>query len=94
MKPTTLRVYSAGNVCVTKINPSDGNVSFVGVREFIGRVYDPTLGVPIPGTDQKTGGFRLLEEPVEIPYHPEYIKALRQGDLLPADSETARAADL
>lgn len=93
MRPNTLKVYSAANACVTKLN-TDGNVNFIGVREFIGRVYDPTLGVPIPGTQLKTGGFRLLADPVEIPFHPEYIKALQQGDLIAADAETASAANL
>jgi len=43
--------------------------------------------------NQKTGGFRLLDDPVEIPYHPEYIKALRQGDLIAANLETAQVAN-
>ncbi len=93
MKPKTLLVYSADESCVTKIS-ADGSVNFIGVREFVGRVYDATLGVPIPSTNQMTGGFRLLTEPVEIHNHPEYIRALKQGDLIPANFETARAADL
>ena len=50
-------------------------------RRFIGWQYDSTLG--------EAGGWTRKEEPEELPYKHEYVKAVKEGDLVPADQETA-----
>lgn len=67
-----------------------------GTRRFIGRRYDRTLGFdekdPLTGNVTKTGGFPSTGKVEEVPYRGEYIHALRDGDVWPADEETARVA--
>jgi len=38
----------------------------------------------------KQGGFVVLEDGEEVPMIAEYIQAVKEGDLLPMDQETAR----
>lgn len=60
-----------------------------GVRRFVGCRFDQTLGEKdSKGVAQ--GGFLMLEEGEEVPMIAEYVQAVKQGDLLPADQETAR----
>lgn len=40
------------------------------------------------------GGYVQVDKEIELPYMVEYIKALKCGDLLPADAETASIAGL
>lgn len=55
-----------------------------GVRRFIGWQFNPTIGdVDEKGMPQ--GGFVILE-PELVPVRAEYIQALKDGDLYPADS--------
>lgn len=72
----TLKVFTSGRAMVT-----DHKALSSGVRRYIGRQYDPTLG--------KAGGWVPNEEPQEIENSADYRQAVREGDLLPADQETA-----
>lgn len=61
-----------------------------GVRRFIGWRFDPTVGeVDEKGIAQ--GGF-VMAEPELVPVRAEYIKALKSGDLAPADALSAQFA--
>ena len=62
-----------------------------GAKRYIGRVWDP-----------EAHGYRALPEPTEVPtfaessmYFPmllsEYVREVRDGALVPADAETAKA---
>lgn len=55
-------------------------------RRFIGWNYDAALG--------EAGGWVRKEEPEELPYKHEYVKAIKEGDLIPADAETAHICGL
>jgi hypothetical protein len=55
-----------------------------GVRRFVGRDFDPNVG--------NAGGWVEKSEPSEVPERAEYILALKAGDLLPANEETAKLA--
>lgn len=50
---------------------------------FVGRVYKEVS----PGK----WGFAPVDEDTEVPYRAEYVKACADGDLYPADEETAAA---
>lgn len=54
-----------------------------GLRRFIGRVYNTEAGGWIP-----------MPEPVEIDDIAEHRQALREGDLLPGDQDTAKLLNL
>ena len=53
-----------------------------GVRRFIGRQYDASVGV--------AGGWVPKEEISVIPFRAEYVQAIKDGDLSSDDSETLR----
>lgn len=72
----TLTVKASGMALVT-----DYEALKSGVRRFIGRQFDPSHG--------PAGGWPMKTEPSEIPYRHEYKQALVEGDLLPANKETA-----
>lgn len=77
-----------------------------GVRRFHGFKHDPTLGPKLPLVDDKGvptgavgnhGAFvKQLGEVVTVPFEDqhrgEYIRAMRDGDLWPADEYTAQLA--
>lgn len=73
-----LRVYSNPNSMVVDLVSLAPNMN----RRFIGRTFDPSIG--------EAGAFVLTTEPQEIEDKPYYRKALRDGDLLPADDQTAK----
>lgn len=50
-------------------------------RRFIGWLFNETLG--------DAGGWDKKQEPESIPYKQEYVQAVKEGDLEPADEETA-----
>jgi hypothetical protein len=77
----TLKVYAANTALVTDYEALKSNV-----RRFIGRTYDATLG--------QAGGWVPKAEPSEIPDRAEYRQAIKEGDLTPADRETAAACGL
>ncbi len=72
----TFKVLASGNAMVTDYEAMKSNA-----RRYIGRVFDPTLG--------PAGGWPALKEPQVIPDRPEYRQALREGDLIAADQQTA-----
>mgnify|MGYP006921341540 CR=1 FL=1 len=51
------------------------------VRRYIGRRYDPSVGV--------NGGWVSTDEVVEVPNIAEYRLEVREGNLEPADPRTA-----
>jgi hypothetical protein len=59
------------------------NVHVVGATnqgqvQFIGKVFN-----------KETKEFDIVEEGMRLPFHPEYIKHLKDGSLLPLNEETA-----
>ena len=52
------------------------------MRRYIGWRFDPDQGV--------AGGWVRKTDPEKIPYRNEYVKAVKDGDLVPADKETAK----
>ncbi len=52
-----------------------------GVRRYIGRTFDA-----------EAKGWRLNENPMRLPILPEYLSALRNGELIPVDDETKALA--
>lgn len=83
MTPNTLRVRVSGTALV-----QDHERLEAGTRAYVGR--------KIAERKDRPGeyGFAPTGEDVEVPYRPEYLHALQEGDLLPADQETASAAGL
>lgn len=81
METKTLRVVARGTAMVPDFERMEA-----GTRAFIGRKYIETK----PGTF----GFDPIGMPVEVPNRAEYIKALIDGDLWPADKATADACGL
>lgn len=69
----TIRVRAVGGALVTDCDAMEN-----GVRRFIGRKIDP-----------EKGGFVPLDEPAEVSARAEHVQAVRDGDLDPADAETA-----
>ena len=59
-----------------------------GTNSFVGMAFRELEGKP------GEYGFVVLDEAVEVPNRVEYVQALRAGDLLPADQETADLAGL
>lgn len=64
-----------------------------GIRRYIGRVAIDKDGKPThdPGS---VAGWKVKDEPQEVPYRAEYVKAAKDGDLVPADDATAAACGL
>lgn len=61
-----------------------------GVRRFIGWRFDPTIG-ELDEKGMAQGGF-VMTEPELVAVRAEYMQALKQGDLLPADEISAKFA--
>lgn len=79
MKIKQLKVYATPNACI----PDFKTIGRANIpRRFIGRQFDPSLG--------EKGGFPLKSEAETIDALPEYIAAIKCGDLLAADIETAQ----
>ena len=72
-----MKVFSSDSAMV-----ADLQALSAGARRFIGRKHDPNAGL--------AGGWAVLDVPQEVPAIAEYILAVRHGDLLPADEETAK----
>ncbi len=80
MKQKTLRVRAIGDTLVQDYQAMQG-----GVRRYIGRKYDKTLG----GGDFNQGGWASTDHIVEIPNLAEYRMEVKLGHLEVADDETA-----
>lgn len=52
------------------------------MRRYIGWKFNAELG--------EVGGWERKTEPETLPYRHEYVKAVREGDLAPADKQTAK----
>jgi len=79
MHPKTLRVRASGTALVQDYDALERPTP---VTRFIGRKYAEKPEAPgefgfVPSGDE------------EVPYRPEYLKALLDGDLDPADEATA-----
>ena len=61
---------------------TDYEAMAAGAKRFIGRVFDASAG--------QGGGWAPVETPVTVPDRAEYRQAVREGDLLAADQETAK----
>ena len=85
-----LRVLARGAAMVFDYERHDA-----GTRRFVGRRFDGSLGavfVDESGAQQRQGGWPASHSPAnpdEIPHRADYVRALRDGDLWPADAETA-----
>lgn len=83
--PTKLRVLARGGILVCDHAALDA-----GARRFIGRHYDASLG--------DAGGWAHDSDPVEIPsggpHGREYVLAIKDGHLWPADQATATACNV
>ena len=88
-----LRVRAVGDVMV-----QDYFAMRQGVRRFVGRRLDTKQGDtwvdPETQLQHRQAVFVPMGEPEEVPDCPEYRKALKYGDLEPADAETAKAVGL
>lgn len=73
-----LRFYARGTAQVTDVAAQER-----GIRRCVGRRWQEV--VPGRWAWVPTG------EPQAVEYHPDYVKAVREGDLWPADEETAKA---
>ncbi len=80
--PKTLRLKAAGTAMVPVFEKMAQ-----GVRQFVGRELRK---VSADGEPEQFG-FEPVSEPTEVPYRAEYVEAVKAGDLLPADKETADA---
>lgn len=78
MDDVKLRFYARGTALVSDIDAMER-----GIRRFIGRKYEAVKDKP------GRFGFAPTGELEEVPYHHEYAKACADGDLWPADQETA-----
>jgi hypothetical protein len=76
MKPSKLVVRASGLALVSDLEALEA-----GVKRFVGRRLDPSVGV--------AGGWVLKEEVSELPVRAEYTQALKEGDLEAANKETA-----
>ncbi len=81
MELKTLRVRAKGDTLV-----QNHERLAMGINEFVGRKYAEREGRP------GEFGFLPTSDVVELPSRAEYLKALLDGDLLPADEATAKAA--
>lgn len=98
MAKVTLRVFAHGSAKVPDYAAHAQNLT----TRFIGWEFDPDLGAEFKDADsgelRKSGGHRKKLEPTEMEFERgalllgEYIRCLRDGDLVPADEETARLA--
>lgn len=78
MTPKKLRFRARGEALVQNFERLEA-----GIKSFVGRKF-----VQVEG-DQ--WGFKPTGESEEVTYCAEYVKACKDGDLWPADAETAAA---
>lgn len=90
MPKATLRVRRKGTAMVPHYE------AHPQVRRFHGWKHDPTAGEEFVNHEtqkrQMGGAFVGHDEDIEVPDTVEYRRHLRDGDLWPADAETAQAA--
>lgn len=85
-----LRVLARGTAMVFDYERHEA-----GVRRFVGRKHDPSLGAAFrddSGVERRQGGWPPSHDPHspdEVPYRAEYVQAVKCGDLWAADEESA-----
>jgi len=72
-KPEKLKLFASADKMI-----NDHDALEAGVCRYIGRKWDATLK-----------GFPATDKPSEVKPLPEYVLAVKIGDLLPADEKTA-----
>lgn len=82
---SVLRVYARGEAMVCDHERLDHPT--MPTRGFVGRVFDRELA-----DETNSGGWRPILDPHEVPVRAEYLMALLDKDLWPADEETAKRA--
>jgi hypothetical protein len=80
--PEKLRFRARGTAMVQNFERLDA-----GINSFVGRKFGPVKDKP------GRHAFIPSGEVEEVPYRAEYVKACAEGDLWPADEETAKACD-
>lgn len=98
MRPKFLSVLSVPHAKVSPPNhPQNAPREFVGWSFVAGqptKARDAGKEFLHPEEVVNTGAFVQLSEPVQVPFHRDFLTHLREGDLLPADQLTAQAANL
>lgn len=74
MKPNKLKLIAVGTKLIHDYKALDA-----GVCRYIGRRWDATLK-----------GWPVTDKPSEVDPMPEYVEAVKRGDLAPGDEETAK----
>lgn len=77
----TLNVYAAPNHDALVPN-IDALATNPPQRRFVGWQYNADVG--------EAGGWERKSEPETVTYYNDYIKAVKDGDLIPADEQTAQ----
>lgn len=82
-----LRFHARGSALVQNFEHLEA-----GKKSFLGRRYTQ-LAAPDTNDPEDFGtwGFAPTGSVAEVPYRAEYVKACKDGDLWPADEETAKA---
>jgi hypothetical protein len=80
--PEKLRFRARGTAMVQHYERLDA-----GINAFVGRKFGQVKDQP------GRHGFIPSNETDEVPYRAEYVKACADGDLYPADEETAKACN-
>lgn len=88
MTPKTLRVRARGP------REEESGPPMVQDHERLGQGTNAFVGMKFQELQDSPGryGFVVQDVDVELPVRAEYIKALKDGDLLPADDATAKLA--
>ena len=73
-KPDKLKLFAVGDKLINDLDALKR-----GISRYIGRKWDASLK-----------GFPPADEPSVVPTSIEYVKMVQQGDLAPADEETAK----
>ncbi len=83
----TLKFFSRGLSMCFDLEAQAG-----GILRFLGRKHDSTIGNPgvdMHGKSYMSGGWPSTGQAHEVPARAEYMNACKDGDLWPADQETA-----
>ena len=70
----SLKVRASGTALIQNIAAMNA-----GISRYVGRTWNAALN-----------GFVANEQAETVPFEVEYYNAIRNGDLLPADEETAK----
>lgn len=82
-----LRVRARDSAMVPDIDAMEAHV-----RRFIGRRLDSSLGIvykDAENVERRQAVFVPIDDAVEVPSYPEYVRSVKEGDLWAADEATA-----